>query len=431
MEQEEEKTEEILQCNDKKYDSLLSVFLPRKGFMATATLIYGNILIFILMAIAGVGIFMPDTLGLLQWGADFGPLTLTGDWWRTLTCNFIHLGILHLIMNIYALLFICLWLEPLIGTRRMFVSYILTGLCSAAVSLFMHSDLISAGASGSIFGLYGIFLAFLFSHRIEKNQRQALLASILIFVGYNLLNGLTEGIDNAAHVGGLISGLILGYTYVFAYRQEKSSTQRIITSAGEIGLFLLFLAGFITLCENIPSDYKEVRELWNDGTVQAYLGEDGDEEEQLPPYQVATNTDWYHFIDTESNFACQYPSNWTKEHTPAGSSDLIPPLLELSNGVNSLTITKATCSNSDEFETAKKELLHLPDFQDYEHIQNNINGIQYEVLTGVHEVSGLKLDQTILFHFPDSKEYILTISALYNDDRAKDDLNKIIETIRP
>ena len=70
-----------------------------------------NLLIFILMVAFGVGILEPSTLALLKWGADFGPLTLTGDWWRAITCNFIHIGAFHLLMNMYAFMYIGLWLE--------------------------------------------------------------------------------------------------------------------------------------------------------------------------------------------------------------------------------------------------------------------------------------------------------------------------------
>lgn len=106
-----------------------------------------------------------------KWGADFGPLTLTGDWWRTITCNFIHIGVIHVLMNMYALLYIGIFLEQLIGGRRLISAYFLTGLFSALASLAMHPETISAGASGSIFGLYGIFLSYLvFHHRIEKGN---------------------------------------------------------------------------------------------------------------------------------------------------------------------------------------------------------------------------------------------------------------------
>ena len=193
------------------------------------------------MIASGVGIMSPSTLSLLKWGADFGPLTLTGDWWRAVTCNFIHIGAFHLLMNMYAFMYVGLLLEDLIGSRRMFMSYLLTGLCSAVFSLYMHGETISAGASGAIFGLYGIFLAFLFFHRIAKEQRKALLTSILIFVGYNLVYGMKAGIDNAAHIGGLLSGFLLGIIYVCSYKiLKKADAQRTVSILGELGIFCIF-----------------------------------------------------------------------------------------------------------------------------------------------------------------------------------------------
>ena len=136
--------ERRLQAESEKESSFIHFFIPRKGFIATPVLIDINILFFILMAATGAGILEPSTLALLNWGADFGPLTLTGDWWRAVTCNFVHIGAFHLLMNMYAFIYIGIWLEHLIGTRRMFVSYLLTGLCSAVFSLYMHAETISA-----------------------------------------------------------------------------------------------------------------------------------------------------------------------------------------------------------------------------------------------------------------------------------------------
>ena len=256
---------------EKKRNSFLSFFIPRKGFIATPILIDINILVFIVMIASGVGIMSPSTLSLLKWGADFGPLTLTGDWWRTVTCNFIHIGAFHLLMNMYAFMYVGLLLEELIGGRRMFVSYLLTGLCSAAFSLYMHGETISAGASGSIFGLYGIFLAFLLFHRIAKEQRKALLTSILIFVGYNLVYGMKAGIDNAAHIGGLLSGFVLGIIYVVGYKFEKPDAQRTVSIIGELGIFCIFLFSFMILCKNVPPLYPEIRNEWESGIVEDYL----------------------------------------------------------------------------------------------------------------------------------------------------------------
>ena len=313
---------------EKKKGSLLSFFIPRKGFIATPILIDINILVFILMVASGVGVFEPGTLALLKWGADFGLLTLTGDWWRTVTCNFIHIGGFHLAMNIYAFMFVGLFLEQLIGSRRMFASYLLTGLCSAVFSLYMHAETISAGASGAIFGLYGIFLAFLLFHGIAKEQRKALLTSILIFVGYNLVYGMKEGIDNAAHIGGLLSGFLLGIVYVFSNKFEKTDARQTISIIGELGIFCIFLFSFIILCKNVSPLYQEIRQEWDSGIVEAYLNGELEEENkddsamsasndssgrQLPSYvPVGNNDTWLSYYDTETNFSCQYPTNWTK-----------------------------------------------------------------------------------------------------------------------
>lgn len=87
----------------------LSFFVPRRGFWVTPLLLDLNFLVFLAMCLSGVGIFFPDNVDLLHWGADFAPLTLTGDYWRVLTCNYVHVGLIHLAMNMYALLFIGLF----------------------------------------------------------------------------------------------------------------------------------------------------------------------------------------------------------------------------------------------------------------------------------------------------------------------------------
>ncbi len=207
--------------NDLK-GGVFSMFIPQSGFAVTPVLLHVNILVFILMAIAGVGIISPDSEGLLNWGANFKPYTLDGQWWRILTSCFVHIGIFHLLMNMYALVYIGLLLEPVLGWKRYVVAYLLMGIAASTTSLFWHDISISAGASGAIFGLYGIFLALLTTNIIEKTARKSLMTSMLVFVGYNLLNGLKEGIDNAAHIGGLVSGVIIGYAFVPGLKKPDS-----------------------------------------------------------------------------------------------------------------------------------------------------------------------------------------------------------------
>ena len=445
---------------EKKRNSFWSFFIPRKGFIATPILIDLNILVFIVMIASGVGIMSPSTLSLLKWGADFGPLTLTGDWWRAVTCNFIHIGAFHLLMNMYAFMYIGLLLEDLIGSRRMFMSYLLTGLCSAVFSLYMHGETISAGASGAIFGLYGIFLAFLFFHRIAKEQRKALLTSILIFVGYNLVYGMKAGIDNAAHIGGLLSGFLLGIIYVCSYKFEKADAQRTVSILGELGIFCIFLFSFIMLCKNVPPLYQDIRSEWESGIVEAYLNgeleeenEDGNQSDmetanssstrQYPSYiPVGNNDTWLSYYDAETNFSCQYPTNWTKITGAKGlTPSAEPPLLRLVNGANQLTVTALTYDTQKEFEHIKKLSLTLPrnaqgePAEDYKQSNVNINGLSMTRTTnplhiGAPDEPGEDIQQIVLHYFQESKKRTFTIVMLVYDEEAETDLNAITSSIQ-
>lgn len=237
-----------------KVESLLSIFIPTQGYFITPIILDLNILVFVLMAIGGVNIMLPDTESLLAWGANFRPSTLDGQWWRLLTSCFVHIGIFHLLLNMYALLYIGLMLEPQLGRTRFLSAYLLSGIGGSAASLYWHDLTVSAGASGAIFGLYGVFLAMLTTNLIEKSARKALLTSVLVFVGYNLVNGMKGGIDNAAHIGGLVAGLVIGYSfYPSLVRPQqlnlKYSTIALLTA-------LLFTGAYIVYSRT-PNDIGE------------------------------------------------------------------------------------------------------------------------------------------------------------------------------
>lgn len=206
----------------KKSYGLLSFFLPVKGYFMTPLLANLNILLFFLMVATGVDILQPDGRSLLSWGANYKPLTLYGQSWRLLTACFLHIGVVHLLLNMYALLSIGFLLEPYLGRRRFLAAYLLTGLVASLTSLWWHDAGISAGASGAIFGMYGVFLAMLTTSLIDPSARKPLLVSIIIFVGYNLIGGLKDGIDNAAHLGGLLSGLAIGYAFLPGLKHPDS-----------------------------------------------------------------------------------------------------------------------------------------------------------------------------------------------------------------
>jgi rhomboid protease GluP len=218
-------------------DNFLSLLLPSKGYLITPLLVYVNVIVFAVMAMLGMDIFEPQIDILVFGGANYGPLTQEGQWWRLLTSCFVHIGIIHLLLNMYALMCIGKLLEPLVGKIRFIFAYLLTGIIASAVSLFWNPWTVSAGASGAIFGMYGLFLALLTTNLIPKKTRNNLLISIGVFIAYNLYYGFTtEGIDNAAHIGGLIAGLIVG----FALRIDKRNV--LLTCLTSVSLLLI--AGF-------------------------------------------------------------------------------------------------------------------------------------------------------------------------------------------
>ncbi|MGF2412968.1 MAG: rhomboid family intramembrane serine protease, partial [Ferruginibacter sp.] len=196
--------------------------LSGSNMYVTYGIIAINVLLFILMVVNGAGLFEPNGYVHIKWGSDYAPLTLSGDWWRLVTNVFIHFGIIHLAMNMYCLYTVGVYLEPMLGKAKYTAAYLCTGVLASIVSLWWHNDPVnSAGASGAVFGMYGLFLALLTTSLIPKQMRQPLLQSIVIFVAYNLFYGLKGGVDNAAHIGGLLSGFVIGYIYVYAVKKEK------------------------------------------------------------------------------------------------------------------------------------------------------------------------------------------------------------------
>jgi rhomboid protease GluP len=235
-----------------KHGGFFSLFVPREGYFVTPILVDINLTVFLLMAVSGAGFFQPSTQSLINAGANIRMLTLSGQWWRIITNFFVHIGVLHVAFNMYALLYIGILLEPQLGRLRFLAAYLLTGIMASLASLYWHPNTLSAGASGAIFGMYGVFLALLTTNLIEKTRRTALMTSIAIFVGYNLLNGTKGGIDNAAHLGGLVSGILIGYFFYPGLR--KPENPRLRNYAVAVAALVVGSVAVIAF-RTIPNDY--------------------------------------------------------------------------------------------------------------------------------------------------------------------------------
>lgn len=187
--------------------------LPRRLELSVTQVVVGiNVVVFIAMVLTGSSLTNPTREQLLHWGANWGPLSLGTQPWRILTSNYVHIGIIHLGFNMW-----CLWnlgqlAERILGRLNFALLYTFCGLAGSLASLWWHPLVVGAGASGAIFGLAGAAIAvFYLGHLpIAKAAIASTTRSLLTFVGYNLLFGLTPGIDNSAHIGGLVAGLAMG-----------------------------------------------------------------------------------------------------------------------------------------------------------------------------------------------------------------------------
>ena len=212
----------------------------------TSVLVGLNVLVFALMTLSGASISLPDNQQLLKWGADWGPLTLTTQPWRILTSNYVHIGIIHIALNMW-----CLWnlgalAERIFDRWTYALVYTACGIGGSIVGLWWHPVTVEAGASGAIFGIAGALIAALYLGRlpVPPSAIKATLKSLLSFAGYNLfLGAVVPGISNAAHLGGFITGLGLGAVLaprLTAPPDERSSWRRLVLIVAAVLLFALF-----------------------------------------------------------------------------------------------------------------------------------------------------------------------------------------------
>ncbi|WP_250628075.1 rhomboid family intramembrane serine protease [Pinirhizobacter soli] len=215
--------------------------------IAVPVLVGINIVVFIAMCVSGVGIFTVDGNAVLSWGSNYGPLTAGGQWWRLLSNMFVHFGVIHVSLNMWALYASGRTVERLFGTGRFIVLYLFAGIAASMVSLLWNQTVNSAGASGAIFGVFGGMLAFVMNKRNEVPQSVMIehRNSTLGFAAYSLFYGVAHtGVDNAAHIGGLVSGLAMGFVLARPLTSEARRAPRpasfwLSVSLGAAALFAL------------------------------------------------------------------------------------------------------------------------------------------------------------------------------------------------
>lgn len=177
-----------------------------------------------------------NVLTLLQNGALYPPLVREGDYYRLITCAFLHIGLLHLLFNCYALYVIGSQIESFYGKAKYIIIYLFSALIGSLMSM-LFTDAISAGASGAIFGLLGALLYFGYHYRIYLGN--VMRSQIIPLIIFNLMLGfILVGIDNAAHIGGLMGGILI--SMALGIKEKTSLTDRINGTIMSI-IFLLFI----------------------------------------------------------------------------------------------------------------------------------------------------------------------------------------------
>lgn len=177
-------------------------------------LVLANVAIFTVMAIRH-GVFETfDIPTLIDWGANLGPATLDGQPWRLITAQFVHANVLHLLSNMWVLFNAGRLARELFGNISFLGIYFGAGVSALLTSLAWDPSMAAVGASGAIFGVLAAFLAFLLRQRVQLPAAllRAYWLSTLVFLLFNIASGMTQpNIDNAAHVGGTLSGFVLGW----------------------------------------------------------------------------------------------------------------------------------------------------------------------------------------------------------------------------
>ena len=195
------------------HEFLLQLKAATPRIAITPALLAINIVVFLVMMVLGVSVLGGRAEEYLRFGANFAPLTTSGEWWRLVTCTFVHFGVLHLAFNMWALWDSGQLTERLFGNGWFAVLYLFAGVMGSISSMLWNQQAISAGASGAVFGVYGALLAYITVQRdsIPADIFNRMRVSTGVFVTYSLFYGFAQaGIDNAAHLGGLAAGYAMG-----------------------------------------------------------------------------------------------------------------------------------------------------------------------------------------------------------------------------
>ena len=232
-----------------------------------------NILVFIAMLMGGAGFWHSPNGVQLAWGANFGPATQDGEWWRLASAMFLHFGIVHLVVNVWSLWDAGQLVERMYGQVRFISIYFISGLSGNLLSLVIHGNLaVSGGASGAIFGVYAALLTFLWRERatLVSHEFRWLFWGASVFAFATIMLGfMVSGIDNAAHIGGFITGLLTSLLLAKSFVTNTVPIRTTLSVACLMGLV------FVVMITHIPAPkYRWSDEIRVRKEIDQFLNQD-------------------------------------------------------------------------------------------------------------------------------------------------------------
>lgn len=227
----------------------------------TTFLVVTNVIVWIAMVAAGAKILASPIPMLYEWGANATSAVQDGQVWRLLSSMFLHGNVFHLVINMAALVSAGLIVERLYGHRLFSLIYFSSGIVGSALSLhFASQTTVAVGASGAIFGVTGALFVAIFQHRknLPKSFSKQMIASLSFFITYSLVQSFTkDGIDTAAHIGGLVAGSALAFILPERLNMESFSKLRLRRGAVGALLTLLTTCGLVYFAPSAKVDLEQ------------------------------------------------------------------------------------------------------------------------------------------------------------------------------
>ncbi|HLW52239.1 MAG TPA: rhomboid family intramembrane serine protease [Candidatus Angelobacter sp.] len=222
-----------------------------RDYPVTTALIATNLAVFVGMLVTGGGLFGFSGQQLVKWGGNFGPLTIGGEYWRLVTAGFVHANPLHIAFNMWCLRSLGMLAEKLFGRWQTLCIYLLTGVGGAMLSTGYNPGRLEVGASGAVFGIAGALLAGIkFGNlSISAGEKKSIVSSMLFFIILNFTLGMGGNVDNMCHLGGFVTGLLIGLPLgAFAQHHKVFQLATLLITAG-----LLSFAGQELVQKNADS----------------------------------------------------------------------------------------------------------------------------------------------------------------------------------